>query len=49
MKRSPNLCVDAPPFLLLHSIIKGEEHCPLVLSISPPDLGSSLLMRVTAH
>ena len=43
--RDPHLRMDA----LLCGGSEGEEHLPWVLTVGPPDLGSSLGVRVTAN
>ena len=45
----PHHHVDAPPLPLLYGVIEGEERHPWVSTVWPPDLGSSLGVRVTAN
>ena len=49
MNRAPNLHVDTPPLPLLHSVDEGKKRRPWVLSVCPPDLGSSPHVWVVAH
>jgi hypothetical protein len=49
MGHGPNYHVDDLPLPLLRGVIESEERCLRILLVSPPDLGSSPHVRVTAH